>query len=229
MTRARKILLCGLVASVGILCVRLLIPGQREDALPGAPLPSGGGPWRDFVQPGDVLPDIRLTDQHGRRFRISDLRGRAFALSFLYTHCSMPVMCPRLAAKLADVQKRLRQRGLVDARIVLISFDPDRDTSERLEEFGRSFGFDFSRCALATGAPEEVERLSRSLHTYYAETEPGVFNHNVVVSLIDGAGKLRDRFFGTEWEPTEIVDALAALPGSSKGSKHASGPMFIDR
>jgi cytochrome oxidase Cu insertion factor (SCO1/SenC/PrrC family) len=123
----------------------------------------------------------------------------------------MPTMCPSTTEKLVKVRDRARARGPWRGEIVVVSFDPARDKPSRLKAFAKGYTNDFTGFRLATGTEAEVAPLARMLNTYYTERRPGVFEHNIVVSIVDAAGVLRDQFFGTAWEPEEVVAALGRL------------------
>ena len=101
----------------------------------GAPDPNAKA-RRDVrqAQPGDVLPDGALVDQDGRRFQLSGLRGRAYALTFVFTRCPLPDFCPLMMRHFASVEERLvadvalRER----TRLVTVSFDTKHDTPDVL-------------------------------------------------------------------------------------------------
>src|ERR1700694_3457974 len=72
-----------------------------------------------------VVNDFALTDQNGRPFHLSQLRGKAVLLFFGYTHC--PDACPTTMSKLSRVSKLLA--GNADQLVILfVSVDPGRDT-----------------------------------------------------------------------------------------------------
>ena len=69
-------------------------------------------------------PDFVLTDQFGDSVSLSQMRGRAVALSFLFTSC--PDVCPIVTTQL----KRLYDELGADAdsvEFVSVSVDPERD------------------------------------------------------------------------------------------------------
>src|SRR4051812_36026576 len=48
----------------------------------------------NVMDAGETVPDTPLTDQEGRTRRLSDWRGRALAVTFVYTRCPVPDFCP---------------------------------------------------------------------------------------------------------------------------------------
>lgn len=211
--RARWIFVFGAAASLGILGVRVWLSQHA------APPASAAGPvWEAPdglprpLQIGDRAPDARLVDQDGREFHLAELRGEILVLAFIYTHCDVMSMCPTTTTKMVRAQSLVRERGIPDVTFLLVSFDPERDEPERLRTYAATH--DAGEVLLATGAPDEIRPLARAFNTYYRSDAPGAFEHNVVVSLIDRDGRLRQDLFGTAWEPEELAAEIEKLDGA---------------
>ncbi len=87
-------------------------------------------------------PDLRLTDTNGEAFDLREETDGYLTLVFFgYTHC--PDVCPvhmaNLSAVFGDLIPEVRDR----IKVVFVSTDPERDTSERLrswlDNFDRAF------------------------------------------------------------------------------------------
>lgn len=166
------------------------------------------------LKEGETLPDAKLVNQDGREFRLSDLRGSVVVLSFIYTNCNLASMCPMAASRLAEAQELLSKAGATGVRFVLVSFDPERDTPEKLKEFASRYQVDLSTFWFATGPSEVVGPLARNLNNLYRKSAPGEYDHTIVVALFDADGVLRDDFFGTGWEMGDFVASVKALAGA---------------
>ena len=104
-------------------------------------------------------PEWSLTDQTGRPFSSSNLSGRVVLADFVYTTCTD--ICPLLSGTLSEVRNQLRQAKLLGEKAVLLSFsvDPDHDTPQVLDEYGKRFGAVPSEWRFLTGDRESVEEL----------------------------------------------------------------------
>ena len=102
------------------------------------------------------LVDFTLTDQTGSTVTLGDLKGRPWVASFIFTHCAMA--CPKMMGHLAELRQRLRE---VDVMFVTITVDPERDTVERLAQYGEVYGVDPENWLLLTGPEQEIYRLIR--------------------------------------------------------------------
>jgi cytochrome oxidase Cu insertion factor (SCO1/SenC/PrrC family) len=104
------------------------------------------------------------------------------------------------------LQALARDRG-VNAHFLVVSFDP-ADRPEVLEEFARRTEVDLKNWDFATGPPGTVGPLARTLNTYFRPSSGEMFEHNIVVAVVDARGILRDEFFGADWDPGVVLEAL---------------------
>lgn len=103
------------------------------------------------------LPEWRLVDQEGKSFGSSDLAGEVYVASFLFTRCA--TVCPRLTASLRRLERRYREEGVEDARLVSFSVDPEHDTPERLRLYADSRGVPLERWSLVTGSEDALRSI----------------------------------------------------------------------
>ncbi|MEK9791268.1 MAG: SCO family protein [Halieaceae bacterium] len=93
-----------------------------------------------FDTPRDV-GDFSLTDHRGLSFTRDDLTDRWTLIFFGFTHC--PDICPTTMAELAELKSQLADTEASDARVVMLSVDPARDTPDRLAQYVPYFHPDF--------------------------------------------------------------------------------------
>jgi protein SCO1/2 len=103
------------------------------------------------------LPEWRLVDQDGEGFGSADLAGDVYVASFLFTRC--PTVCPRLTADLRRLERRYREEGVEDVRLVSFSVDPEHDTPERLRDYAGSRSLHLERWSLVTGSEEGMRAV----------------------------------------------------------------------
>lgn len=155
------------------------------------------------LKPIRVLPRIRLApgfsliDQDGNRLTSEDLRGTLTLYTFTYTRCRS-AQCESILNTMKEVDRRLPETQLGDLpfRFVVISFDPEHDTPERLREFGRSLGVDMRRWTFATGTDAKRLRyvIGGGFEVYYAPREDGTFEFDTAYILVDGWGIIRGEY-----------------------------------
>ena len=93
-----------------------------------------------YVEPlaiGDAMPEYTFTNQLGRATRLSDFKGQACVLSFIFTRCPYPTFCPRQSKGLGEVQEQLKSMrgGPTNWHLLSITIDPAYDTAARLKGY----------------------------------------------------------------------------------------------
>lgn len=169
----------------------------------------------EFLPPSERIAfdlDYGMTDQDGRSLRLSALRGRPMAVTFLYTSCPLPTMCPLIAARLGQLQRDVREAGLADqVRLVAISYDPTRDTPEALHAYGTKHGLSFDNAVLLRPDADDLRGLLSEFQIgveYYAN---GSINHFIEMILIDREGRFVRDYTGQIWNNAAVLDDLRRL------------------
>jgi protein SCO1 len=155
------------------------------------------------------LPDVRLRDSGGRRFRTSDLLGGPVALSFFSTRCPAPDACPRLARLLSETQEMIGTptalRGR--ARLLTVTLDPAYDTPARLARYGREREADPALWVLATGDSAALAGLRRAAHLA-VHGSGARLSHGQVLVVYRPDGRQFRRVQGLRWTPRELAQIL---------------------
>ena len=119
----------------------------------------GGASATDFngtaLSDGGPAPDFVLTDQFGESVSLADMRGRAVALSFLFTGC--PDVCPVVTTQL----KRLYDELGADAdsvEFITVSVDPERDDPQAAMRYLERWGV-ANEWRYLTGARADLEPI----------------------------------------------------------------------
>lgn len=184
--RGRPGILGLLAGSVLGLSALALGAGDR----PPAPLPASAVPVvRD-------LPPFSLVGDDGRALASSDLKGRVWVASFVFTRC--PDVCVAMVAQVRILQGALPESVLQ----VSFSVDPEHDTPEVLAAFAEFQGRIPGRWIMATGEPEAIRRLAIDGFGL-----PGKARqlHSSKFALVDSSGRLRGTY------PSHDPEAVAAL------------------
>ena len=130
------------------------------------------------------LDEFMLTADDDSVFSNQSLKDKWSLLFFGYTHC--PDVCPLTLHQLAQANKELADKLDSIPDIIMVSVDPDRDTSEILQKYVRSFGENVSG---VTGKNEELDKLTSQLGIFYNankhEGENYSVNHSAAVILIN--------------------------------------------
>lgn len=172
-------------------------------------------------KPGDEIPDFGLVNQDGKRIHLSQYKGQALALTFIYTRCPQPDQCTLMSNNFAAIDRELVKTPDVYDRVHLltISFDPDYDTPKVMRSYGaghtgRYSDENFQHWEFLTGSKDEVKGIAQFFGLrYYLDTESGDEQviHSLRTAVIGPDGKLVKLYRGNEWKPEEIVIDLKTL------------------
>ena len=168
-------------------------------------------PVMELLNPGDAIPDVSLVDQDGRPHTLSEWRGTALAITFIYTRCPLPDFCPVMDRRFAEVQRQLSGDQTLSNKIHLlsISFDPAFDTQEVLAAHAKSVGADSTKWSFLTGDAKSVERFAlRFGVSVIREGNATEIVHNLRTAVVDRNGRLVRILSGTDWQAQELVAEL---------------------
>ena len=188
-----------------IAIVASTIPGQT-------PMPE-----KTPEQIGKTVPKLPLTNQDGKRFTFDDYRGKALAVTFIYRECPLPEFCIKMSKQFSDMANQIAADP--DAkdkiRLLSVSFDPDRDTPEKLKQYGMGYlgpdaKDDFTVWQLAVGSEKEVRDVADFFGLKYEkdENDQTQFNHSLVTAVISPEGKVTRVFSGGRWTPDQVLSEL---------------------
>ena len=131
-----------------------------------------------------ILSDFNLTADDGTIFNLETLKGQWNLLFFGYTHC--PDVCPLTLHQLGQAKKALNESMQNSLNIIMISVDPDRDSTEILHQYVNSFN---QKVIGATGTINEINKLTSQLGIFHmANKEEGQnysVSHSAAVVMIN--------------------------------------------
>lgn len=163
-----------------------------------------------FLQPGDSVPDTKLTDQDGREIALTDFKGSAMAVTFIYTRCPLPQYCPLMDRRFAEVQKMAAADPALAGKIRLlsVSFDPKFDRSETLAAHAKKLGADPKVWRFATATEEIVDRFAAGFGVNVIREKDGTITHNLRTAVIDPSGRVQYILGDNAWTAEGLVAAL---------------------
>ena len=146
-----------------------------------------------------------LTDQDGHPFALGSLRGGPVLASMFYSSCEM--VCPVLFETIAETLRSLPAPARERVRVLMVSFDPERDTVAVLKETAgkHSCGKQWS---LVRGSDADVRQVAAALGVQYRRLTSGEFNHSTSVLLLDAQGRIVKRSGSLGAVDPDLVAAL---------------------
>lgn len=147
----------------------------------------------------------------GKEIQFDSFKDNVVLLAFGYTNCAD--ICPFTLGYLKMIYNKLSPEEQQKVRVIFSTVNPEYDTPEHLKEFLEYFNKDFIGL---TGTQDQVDMIVSLYHAQYQaistpqgvetkhvrrinkkEVEPGktdkttLFNHSVMIYLIDKQGKTR--------------------------------------
>jgi len=143
---------------------------------------AGCGHGRPLPVFGEI-PPFELLNQQGRTFHRSALNGHVWVADFIFTNCEGP--CPRMSSRMHAIQ------GTTASTVKLVSFtvDPQRDTPQALNEYGKRFAADGARWTFLTGDTATLDMLDRD--AFKLGSIGAAMDHSTRFVLIDKKGRVR--------------------------------------
>lgn len=158
-----------------------------------------------YKNPKEINP-FQLIDQSGKIFDLNRLKNKWSFLFFGYTYC--PDVCPMTLLTYKEMHQQLLETlgTLSDVQFVFVSVDPERDTTEMLEQYVTYFHPDFIG---VTGSQTAIRDFTKPLGIFYRAVErPGndvyLVEHSGSILLTDPQARLL-AVFPAPHHPTDLV------------------------
>lgn len=155
----------------------------------------------------DAVAQVAFEDQDGNEAGFDELfRGQVSIVVFFYTRCDNPLKCSLTIAKLARVQQRLEERGLLaQIQTVAITYDPAFDVAERLRTYGSERGLRFDAHHRMLRTADGLDALRRHFQLGVNFIESLVNRHRVEAYVLDREGRVAASFQRLRWDEEELV------------------------
>lgn len=158
----------------------------------------------EFMENGQHrIPDFSFVSQDSVKMGREQMEGKITIVDFFFTSC--PSICPVMSTEMERVDDIFRDEEKV--QIYSISIDPEYDSPEVLQEYAALHNASDSWHFL-TGDKEETYNLARCGFIIPAIDGEGVaeaFVHSDKFVLIDGEGRIRGYYSGTNREDVDLL------------------------
>jgi len=186
--------------------IRVTGKGPAPEVVDDGPLP---------LRSGQVFPSLAIPTHDGAAAMLGPDQGGALVLTFLYTRCPIPEACPAIIARMQALQEALP----TDSQILALTLDPEHDTAAVLKTYAQTVGADGSKWRFGRLERESLADLAL-LAGLPVRREGGQILHGLRTLVIDGNGKLVERYDDNNWPLDRVVEQLAtgappAPPGIS--------------
>ena len=152
-------------------------------ALPFAAAAAPGDPPASLYQ-----LDAGIQTQDGKRVNLDVYRGQTVLVSMFFASCQ--ATCPVIIDTLRAIEKQAGPEAAKDLRVLLISFDSERDTPEALAAMAKERRIDTKRWTLARADEADVRKIAAALGQQYRKLPDGMFSHATQISVLDARGEI---------------------------------------
>lgn len=155
-----------------------------------------------------------FTDHRGAPLALDALRGQPAVFVMFYGDCT--TACPLLVRAAEEIEAALPADLAATTRFVMVSFDTERDTPERLGAYAQEKGLDRANWHWLVGSPLQTRQLATLLGVQYRDAGNGMFAHSNVVTVLDADGVPIARLegLGVKLEP-----AIEAVRTAAKATR----------
>ena len=164
---------------------------------------------------GEGVPDFTLTNQARTRVSLSGLRGKVVVINFVYTSCVLPQFCFRTANHFGVIQKRFKARAGRDLMFLTVTFDPARDTPEKLSEYASQWEADPKVWHFLSGGEHEIQRVCDLFGVDFFPDE-GLVSHSVHTAIISRTGQLVANIEGNQYTAAQLGDLVETALAQQK-------------
>jgi protein SCO1/2 len=160
---------------------------------------------------GEKLDDVTLLDIDSSEISISELEYDYTFISFIFTRCPMPTMCPAVVLK----NKYLVNSFKEDKRInfILISFDYLYDTPSRLKDYyGKSLKeYKTLNVWSSYQKVSDVYLIGKQAGCEFWGIEKEKIGHTMQSILIDNKRNILGKWRGENWDQKMVKNNIKAL------------------
>jgi protein SCO1/2 len=220
MTRARpnrSLLLTSALLAAALLLGALAGCGSSSNSATAQPqqgVPSGQTAVANSTYAGGeatppkAAPELKLRDSLGEPVDLSQYRGKAVLVTFIYTHC--PDICPLIVSHLKTAQAELGSKA-EDLQIVAVSTDPRGDNPKTVAAFLSEHDMT-GRMQYLIGSRAELGKVWTDWNIVAKPDKAGrdLVEHSALVYGIGADGKITT-LYPANFDPAQIVHDVPLL------------------
>ncbi len=150
-----------------------------------------------------------FTDQDGKQVVLPQLAGKPVLITMFYATC--PHACPLLISDIKAIEKALDPAVREQVQVVLVTFDPERDTPEALRKLRDAHGVDTSRWTFLRTDADKAREMAEVLGIRYRFAKDGSIGHSSVITLLDSKGAIAGRVEGVRQNSDQLVRTLKSF------------------
>jgi protein SCO1 len=166
------------------------------------------------ANPPKPAPPLKLENYQGKQVNITDYRGKAVLVTFIYDHC--PDVCPTIVSNMRAAQNEMSETERDQLQIIAVSVDPKGDTPKTVAQFVKEHQM--------TGRMQYLIGSRRQLENVWAKWGvksksdpsrkfPDAVEHSAQIYGISASGKITTLYPYT-FKPQQLVHDVPKLAAS---------------
>ena len=156
--------------------------------------------------------DFTFTDDSGAERQLSELRGQPTLMAMFFAQCGYA--CPLLVRDMKDVVDRLPADVAKNLRILLVTFDTDRDSVEALHAYRETNELD-ERWELWRASPADTCICAMVVSVQFRQEPSGDYSHSNLITLLDADGVIAHRRTGLQGGLEGLTEATVRYAESA--------------
>jgi protein SCO1/2 len=153
--------------------------------------------------------ESKWTSDMARDVRLGVLHGKPQLVAMVFTSCEYA--CPIIVNDLKRIESALPENVRTNVGLLLISFDHERDTPKKLNDFRKRMELPLERWTLLRGDADDVRELAALLGVNYRKEARGQYAHSNVISLLNTNGEVVFQQSGLNIPTGEFVKRLGVM------------------
>ncbi|OFZ16198.1 MAG: hypothetical protein A2Z20_00085 [Bdellovibrionales bacterium RBG_16_40_8] len=162
--------------------------------------------------PGNSLYHLsgKWINQDAKEIELKEFKEKPVIMAMVYLTCHYS--CPTIISQVETLSKKVSDKIRDNTQIVLVSFDPSRDTPEKMKAYAIKRKLNPKRWVFITNPSEQkIRELAASLNFKYQKIENDDFSHSFMIVLLDELGVIRARVDSTSQELDSFANTLTKM------------------
>lgn len=161
------------------------------------------------LSPSKPAPATTLRDSLGHTVSLSDYRGKAVFVTFIYDHC--PDTCPLIVNHLRTTQQLLGKQAARKMQVVAISVDPRGDTPATVKSFLAAHRMT-GRMEYLLGSRPQLERVWKAwgIGAKADPSVPDAVEHSALIFGVSGSGRATT-LYPANFKPSDVAHDVPLL------------------
>ena len=149
--------------------------------------------------------DATWTSDANETLELASLRGQPVIVAMFFAQCEYA--CPMLVNDIQRARAGLSEDVRAKARVVLVTFDTERDTPAALKAFRDRMTLDAS-WTLLRAEPRQVQEIAMLLGVKFKQDARGQFAHSNLITVLNAEGEIAYQRTGLQGDVSELAQAV---------------------